>query len=167
MRREASVADKVLLCSCRIVWFWLGGPSLLFCAVRSPGNGFKSVTNMTSLQETKRTSWVNCNQNTLSIDFTMLSNQIHILKSMCVVMPCIPDVTRIKQHVPQSGVFSDIFGFGLASNSHFGRKWDLPHRSRFQIFKLAGEISYQDDWLWAGNNHFNKLISCPIPTQSA
>lgn len=36
------------------------------------------VANMTSSQDIIRTSWVNCNWNTLSVDFKILLHQIHV-----------------------------------------------------------------------------------------
>lgn len=58
-------------------WGWYGGLSLktmeqLWVAAH--------VANLTSPQGVKSTSWVDYNQNMLSIDFILLSHQIHVLK---------------------------------------------------------------------------------------
>lgn len=118
MRREASAANNVPLCIWRMVWWSL---FVILCK-RKTWEQLQSVAhvaNMTSLQDIISTSQANCNQNTLYIDFIMLSHQVHVLKLMpkyyYITLNCLMHLHGVKIWAPNCNQPQPIvIGFVLA-----------------------------------------------------
>lgn len=173
MRSEASAANNVPLCSWKIVWFRLGGRSVILCYKKTWEElwSVAHVANMTSLQAIIRTPWANCKHwlhyhwfhNAVTSDSCLKTcAAVH-----CNALNCLTCLQGVRiwtpnHHQPPAECFCDIWlWFGI-----YQPLWQVTSpRLEVLLFSdiSAGWWNCLQGWLiLAGNTLFSALISSPF-----